>query len=604
MPNMMSKKLTIGCLLGLLLLSTQCREDPDLVVKVDEYNTANYPANTDQLFNVLIPVYGNVRRNIYGRDLTAKLLYNLDHTSNLAFAGDISWIEAARNNLNTTNAYAADAWTGGYTGIKNANAFMDRLEFYQKTYAKPGEEATLNAMKGEAHFLRALHYFLLINLFGESYLRNGAGGDKMGVPIIRSVAGSLADTQVPRSTVGEVWSYIIADLEEAETLLAGKVWPAAERGRVNEWAVKTLLGKSYVFTEDWEQARTKLREVIDRGGKRLMPFPKYRNAFNGDPANEYNEESIFEINVERDLEFPTGDVRNQSTLIGLVIAPSYLGANGTEESAAALGFGNEFVHDKNLLRYGFKQPLWTLVDNPKYTGRNPSALNPARIIDPEYKKESLRLRTEKAVDPRLYVAALQPWVDSVSTDGGKTWVPVARYKEIPVAERRQYYGWSFHKFATLDYAVNGFYRRNDASNQYVLRLADVYLLYAEANARTGNDALALEYINKVKRRAYSYPVDAPSPVDYPSLTAPTNASDPVLGNNPLRYERWAELFGEAHWWFDVCRWRIGRQEADYYQTTVAGGNIQWDDNKSYVLPIPSTEINTNSAIAGQQNPGY
>jgi len=123
------------------------------------------------------------------------------------------------------------------------------------------------------------------------------------------------------------------------------------------------------------------------------------------------------------------------------------------------------------------------------------------------------------------------------------------------------YGWSVRKYAPTLYNENsgqGNLPTNsvaDAWNYYLLRLADVYLLYAEASKGAGDAAAALEYLNKVKRRADNYPVDAPSPIDYVSLTDKTSAiGDPVLGNNPLYYERWAELFNEGHWWFDVCRW--------------------------------------------------
>jgi hypothetical protein len=76
-----------------------------------------------------------------------------------------------------------------------------------------------------------------------------------------------------------------------------------------------------------------------------------------------------------------------------------------------------------------------------------------------------------------------------------------------------------------------------------------------------------------------------------------------LTNNPLYYERWAELFNEGSWWFDVCRWRIGKSEATYFGTAVnLNGPIQWDDTKSYVWPIPQSEINSNGRI--KQSAGY
>lgn len=107
----------------------------------------------------------------------------------------------------------------------------------------------------------------------------------------------------------------------------------------------------------------------------------------------------------------------------------------------------------------------------------------------------------------------------------------------------------------------------------------------------------------MKRRAYSYPLNATSPVDYKSLTDKTSANDPNLMSNPLYYERWAELFAEGHWWFDVGRWRIGAGEAAFYGNTLpTGGKIEWSDQRSYAFPIPTSEVSTNAKIV--QNPGY
>ena len=78
-----------------------------------------------------------------------------------------------------------------------------------------------------------------------------------------------------------------------------------------------------------------------------------------------------------------------------------------------------------------------------------------------------------------------------------------------------------------------------------------------------------------------------------------------MGNNPLYYERWAELFAEGDWWFDVCRWHLGKSEDAFYVTTrtLQGTPFTWDD-KAYAWPIPLTEINSNPKVAHQQNPGY
>jgi len=184
---------------------------------------------------------------------------------------------------------------------------------------------------------------------------------------------------------------------------------------------------------------------------------------------------------------------------------------------------------------------------------------------------------------------------------GSNWAPVS--KPSYLAGQPNTYGWGYRKYAALHYPMETV--QADAWNWYFLRLADVYLLYAEAAKSTGDNATALEYLNKVKRRAYGYPVNAVSPVDYTSLTATTKAiNDPVLGTNPLYYERWAELFNEGQWWFDICRWRLGKSEAAYYVSAISTSVLQFNENKSYSWPIPQDEFNSNAKIAGQQNPGY
>ena len=129
--------------------------------------------------------------------------------------------------------------------------------------------------------------------------------------------------------------------------------------------------------------------------------------------------------------------------------------------------------------------------------------------------------------------------------------------------------WSFRKYAPIFCNVNDVPGgQADGANIYLLRLADVYLLYAEACINTSDNTDGLNYLNMVKRRAYGYPVNSPSAVDYASVTGATPAAaagDPVLGNNPLYYERWAELFNEGTWWTDICRWHLGASEAAYYQ---------------------------------------
>ncbi len=602
----MTKKLYISALLAVSIFAG-CKKSPLTTSDPSTYSANSYPATVSDLQSVLAAGYSNLRdQNLFGFFLLPKALSNATHTADAQYDGDASWNEMANTNLSITNAYSTGAYTSLFTGVKNCNVTLAAADKLSAGTLSANDKESVNYIRGQAYFLRAYYYFWLECLYGESYITTAGGGDKMGVPIYSSVPTNLAETQVARSPVKDVWALIESDLKQSATLLKGKQWTGNDIGRVTEWSAKGLLGKAYVFTQDWANAKTTLLDVIQNSGKTLMPFAKYSDAFDGNSANEFNEESLFELNVDADAKgndygIYGAKAANSTTINGLVWPAWALGADGTENAATPLGYGNEAVHDKNVTRFGYSIGYYNLVSNPAYTGSNPSYKNPQKMMDPAYRAQALAVRTNKTADPRLFVNTVQPWIDVVKPDG-VTAYPAAKPNYF--SGQVNTYGFSFRKYSPVNYNINN-NGPADAWNYYLLRLADVYLLYAEACKNSGDNVNALEYLNKVKRRAYDLPINAASAIDYKSLTDQTAAiNDPVLGNNPLYYERFAELFNEGHWWFDVCRWRIGQSEATYYVTALNLHNAHpaWSDSKSYAWPIPLTEINSNSKI--KQNPGY
>lgn len=580
--------------LAVVLLFAACTKDLKDVSDPGAYSAANYPNSMAQLKAVLGGAYSNLRTQaLWGFEVNAHDIYLMDHTADLGYGGDPNWSDLSRNAWNASNGYIYRLWSACYVGAQRVNTYLDAAEFYRKHYAHAGDSAELTLEAGEAHFLRALYYFYLANMFCPP-VQDGNGMNTPAIPIVRKTAATLKDTYVGKSSVREVWDYIISDLITADQQLQKHQWDAGNIGRVPGWAPNALLAKAYVFTGDYARAKAVLKDIIDNSGHSLMPFDIYKNMFNGD--NEFNNESFYEINIQNDFSINygifTGD--NITASCGLIIAPTCMNIKDT--SAIANGYGNIFVHDKNLKRFGFNLPLWKMVPNPSYDPARPAGpYNPANVCDPAYVQQSLALRQKKLVDPRLYVAALQPWVDSVGTDSSGTVVRriVLKYKEIPANLKSQYYGWSLRKYGPIDNNIFAV-KATDKGNVHIVRLADIYLLYAEACMRTGDNATALEYINKVHRRAYGLSPDAASAADYKTLTDNTMATDPVLANNPLRYERWAELFGEGQWWFDLRRWKLGEQEAAYYDNTVQG-KIAWTAG-SYYFPIPQLEVDNNPAL--------
>src|SRR5205823_4504407 len=141
------------------------------------------------------------------------------------------------------------------------------------------------------------------------------------------------------------------------------------------------------------------------------------------------------------------------------------------------------------------------------------AKTPSLVMDANSRQYSLNARANKSVDPRLFVSALEPWIDScqqpflahssgANPENVPDTIPVGKAYIIaaPPDVRAHFWGWSFKKYTTIDNTLSA-YGFNDASNIYLLRMADIFLLYAEANI-TSDPTTALEYINKVHRRAY------------------------------------------------------------------------------------------------------
>ena len=611
----MFKKKYIAALALFLIAGAGCKKEPTTAGAPNEYNSSTYPATVTDLQSVLVSCYANLRdQGIFGFHYLPKALSNSMHTVNSEYNGDPGWNEMAANNLTVGNEYPSETWAALYTGIKNCNVTIYAAGVLEKNNPS-ADKQTINLILGQAYCLRGWYYMQLECLFGQAYITaGGANGNLMGVPLYTAVPTNLAQTQVERSTVQQTWALIESDEKQAAALLKGQVWPATDAARATEWAAKGLLGKAYVYTQDWADAVTVLQDVIQNSGKTLMPYATYHDAFNGD--NKFNSESLLELYIDQNSMGGYGiysSAANSSTIDGLIWAPRTFGGyngtvpfNGTEGNTQALGYPNEFVHDQNVLRFGFPLPTsYNLVNNPNYTGSNPSFLNPQLIQDPAYKAQALAVRTNQTADPRLFVNTLEPWIDSVKYDG--TNFALVSKPDV-YAYQQNHYGFSMRKYSPIDYNENTI--NSDKWDYYLLRLADVYLLYAEASIGAGDGVTGLEYLNKVKRRAYGLPINTASAIDYKSLTDQTSAAnplypDPVLGHNPLYYERWAELFNEGTWWFDVCRWKIGDSEAAYYAAAL---NVTqpltatFADNKSYVWPIPLSELNTNSKI--KQNPGY
>lgn len=133
---------------------------------------------------------------------------------------------------------------------------------------------------GEAHFLRGLAYFYLVNMW-----RN--------VPLYTSAITNPDDVNIGQAEPAEVWSAVKSDFENAQSLLPETV-PDGEAGRATRGAATAMLGKSHLYNEEWADAAEEFRKVIDSGIYELTD--NYGENFSREHLN--NEESVFELQYE------------------------------------------------------------------------------------------------------------------------------------------------------------------------------------------------------------------------------------------------------------------------------------------------------------------
>lgn len=126
------------------------------------------------------------------------------------------------------------------------------------------EELQKRRIKGEAHFLRALYYFTLGNLYGQPYSSNTLSTPAVPIKLTEYVE----DKEFKVNTVEEVYAQVLADLEEADVYLKDnevKNFPY----RVDIVAVYLLKSRVYLYMQNWEKALEYADSVLVRRGELL-----------------------------------------------------------------------------------------------------------------------------------------------------------------------------------------------------------------------------------------------------------------------------------------------------------------------------------------------
>ncbi|MEN8157467.1 MAG: RagB/SusD family nutrient uptake outer membrane protein [Bacteroidota bacterium] len=335
----------------------------------------------------------------------------------------------------------------------------------------------------------------------------------------------------------ELYMQAARDFLEAVSVLPAEYPDPNDLGRATEGAARGMLAKVYMQLRDWESALEQIEAVVNMkglSGQTLYALVSdYKDNFTA--ANENNSESVFEV------QFAYG------TLSGIQLGQQRAKFLGLQVDGCA----------------------WADAD-------------PRRSL---YNDFLLEKTTSGQTDPRLkqtlfYFDPAAPGELSY----GKSWDTWGLNHGAIFWKKYTNYGTQTGE----DY--------NSGINIRVVRLADIYLMYAEVLNELGRTAESYEYINRVRSRS-GIP-------DLENSTVFTGiGTDPAKMHKQIQHERLMEMAGENTRWFDLERWGMFENQADINwlaQRDQEFSNFEIGTHNRF--PIPYREIPLVPGL--NQNPGY
>ena len=525
-------------LLGSLFLLPSCTdEDLDTTMYGGREDTEFYN-NLEEINQALTACYFYMKDS--WNDMSLELMFINDCASDdcekggsgLTNEGDIYQLETF--NIFTTNSKVSQFWNMAYRAIYQINTLLDKSEIFRSanTDLTEDDKTLLTRYENEARWLRGVWYFNLAYLWGD-------------VPLFLH-AEQPADIYKPRTPVAQIWEQVIADFTAATALPKRSEYSEEDTGRVTSGAAYAMLGRTYWYNRDFENAYKMLYVLVE-----------------GEQKGEY----------ELDPDFATQWLNPNSNLRESIFEIQYV-TNGKNWDESTGWNGVWFIPSSDG-GYGFHLPTQHLLD----------------AFDPE--------------DPRItwtFVRQGDQFVgnDFVTGDANYPSRFFDRKHFVPMSE-------------TLN-AASPVYPQDVEMTVYVIRYADVLLMYAEAQTEylnkaqgqgTISDETVYAAIEQVRERAGLNPYTLKRNMSYEELI------------KIIRNERRCEFaFEESRFW-DIRRWKIAEdvyskplhgvkitKNADntfHYDYNMVVTNPFWD-NRMYRLPIDNNEVLYNPNI--KQNPGY
>lgn len=212
------------------------------------------------------------------------------------------------------NVAVSGAWSSIYNGIARCNTTLSHLNVVTNEGLKAQYE-------GELRFLRALHYFNIVRLWGAA-------------PLVLEVTSTTQAQSLKRNSIQEIYASIEEDLHKATTLLPAVYTEKTDIGRVTAGAAKALLGKVLLTQQKWAQAAAVLKELlpINTNPYKYNLLPNVADVFN--VSNKMNAEIIFAVRYDKTI---TGQGHGLNAYFNQpVLDPVLLNAYGATDARRAL----------------------------------------------------------------------------------------------------------------------------------------------------------------------------------------------------------------------------------------------------------------------------
>ena len=164
--------------------------------------------------------------------------------------GYYTW-QAEPNNVESV-LYTDQNWSRLYEHIGVANVVLDKVEEFTHD-----TEAARNAIRGQAHFIRATDYYFLVNFYAKAYDPITAGSD-LGVPI--KTTPYVEDENYVRDPVASVYNLIVDDLKKAIQYLDG--YEPSTKRRATKAAAQVFLSRVYCYMGLWDSVPALCNAVL------------------------------------------------------------------------------------------------------------------------------------------------------------------------------------------------------------------------------------------------------------------------------------------------------------------------------------------------------